>query len=135
LAFYGLVLVHDVLPHVHFDHHKEKASHTEKHHEHHHSGNHHHGETTDDFLGVLLDWMGDHAHPDIRTDHFDDYTSRGITKADDNVSFEFFAYAGVVTDIGLPLMKISVLREEPPPIQYKSPNLLFGPLRGPPVAS
>ncbi len=137
LASYSIVVLHNVIPHVHNSSHEhdiEVAALQDSHHGHSH---HHSHESNSNWFDFLLGLLGDMDHSDIGENHFEDFTLQN----NNNFDFTQFNTGEVALVASIARLEYSISNQKKgdyfirPPILCQQFNGCSEPPRGPPSIS
>ena len=137
LGLYSLVLLHNVVPHIHVDNFNEQAEHVHDTHSHDHSGhNHQHSQNnSSDWLDLLMALFGDTSNDNIGSDHFDNYIAQNNAKVASGQLISLTVIVRVLTAINIPEKEVLTRIVDPPPLLYESSFSSSDPTRGPPTVA
>lgn len=136
LALYGLIILHDVVPHDHFshtdnivaDHHHDGDSHNHKH------SHQHSSEKDDALIDLFLALFNVHSHQyDNEETHFE-ILKPSLTKSISDFDIQLHLYTPFQNDYSPPLTPVSYF-ELFNEIWVINDYSIFHPLRGPPALS
>ena len=132
LGLYSLVLLHNAVPHVHFDEAAKSEVAVHDGHSHSHDGHHHGQENNSNWFDLLLALLGDTSHQVIGPDHFDNYIAQNIVKVDARQTIAFTAIVYTLFTVNIPETGAVPSTTDPPPLLYDSTFSSSDPQRGPP---
>ena len=133
VGLYSLVLVHNVIPHLHLNEISDERVHTTQAHGHVH---HHHGADDNmDWVDLLLTILHDVSHQNMSESHCENYAAQDIAKIDSRQKIVLIAFAYALFDIGTPEINTPGLSFDPPPLLKDFKLSSSDPMRGPPTVA
>lgn len=134
-GLYSLVLLHNIVPHIHFDDVTKSVVAVHDGHSHDNDGHHNNQENNKNWLNLLLALFGDASHLNIEPDHFDNYVTKNIVKVDPGQTITFTVMACALLNVDPPETGEITPTANLPHLLYDSILSSSGPLRGPPTVA